>query len=363
MNIMIVDDERVQIESVRRGLRSKGYHILEALNAEEALQKLNGDNPKVDIVLTDYAMPGMNGMDLLKKIRRKNKCLPVIMMTAYGEKDLVIDALRNRCNSFIEKPFTLDQLVKEIKRAEINIFQNAGSHQLGDLFPKLVHQINNPLMSIMGCAELCMLHMGDPEKLKNSLSGILEATEKIQEINSKIMNLGQGGEDKIETVDIKALLEHCLKTFQDLMGLKGVTLRTELGNGDLKISGNVFSLEQLFKNLLLNAIDAMNGMNDKILTVKAFSEIEGSVMSVFIEDTGCGIPEDSMEEIFVPYFTGKENGTGLGLAVARDVVYKHGGKIEMESGLSKGTVFKITLPKHSFPSREGKGTGINDDIE
>jgi CheY-like chemotaxis protein len=117
MKILVVDDDMVQLESLRRGLRSKGYQVLEALSAEDALNRITHSHTnKIDLVLSDYLMPGMNGIELLKKIREDYGPLPVILMTAYGEKDLIIEALHNRCNSFIEKPFTLEQLMQEIER-------------------------------------------------------------------------------------------------------------------------------------------------------------------------------------------------------------------------------------------------------
>lgn len=117
MNILVVDDDMVQLESLRRGLKTKGHQVLEALSGEEALERFTDSNMiKVDLVLLDYLMPGMNGIEVLKKIRQNYGSLPVIIMTAYGERDLVIEALRNRCNSFIEKPFTLNQLMQEIER-------------------------------------------------------------------------------------------------------------------------------------------------------------------------------------------------------------------------------------------------------
>ena len=117
MNVLVVDDDRVQLETLRRGLRSKGYHVFEALDGNEALKNLLlAASNRIDLVLSDYVMPGMNGIQLLKEIRRDYRSMPVILMTAFGERDLVIEALRNRCDGFIEKPFTLDQLVEEIER-------------------------------------------------------------------------------------------------------------------------------------------------------------------------------------------------------------------------------------------------------
>ncbi len=111
--VLIVDDEIVQIETLRRGLRTRGCRVLDALCGTEALAHLEGGDA-IDLVITDYAMPEMNGMELLVKIREKNKAIPVIMMTAYGDKDLVVEAMRHRCDGFLDKPFTLEELLEVI---------------------------------------------------------------------------------------------------------------------------------------------------------------------------------------------------------------------------------------------------------
>jgi len=115
MRILVVDDDITLLESIGRGLRSKGYQVVEALSAEEALEHIDFDNESaIDLILADYIMPGMTGIDLLDKVREKSSSLPVIIMTAHWKKQVVIDAMRKSCNSFIEKPFTLEKLIKEI---------------------------------------------------------------------------------------------------------------------------------------------------------------------------------------------------------------------------------------------------------
>jgi len=116
VNVLIVDDEIVQLENLRIGLSSRGHHVLQTLNAQEALSLIENEANQIDLVITDYAMPEINGMELLRIIRRKHGNLPVIMMTAYGQRELVLGAWRNQCNGFIDKPFTLDQLLHEIDR-------------------------------------------------------------------------------------------------------------------------------------------------------------------------------------------------------------------------------------------------------
>ena len=116
--ILVVDDKRVQLKTLRRGLRTRGYQVVEAMSGKEALGHLFKDN-KIDIVLTDYAMPEMNGIELLQKIRKNNKTIPVIIMTAYGDKSLVIEAMHHRCDGFIDKPFDMDELLEEINNIPI----------------------------------------------------------------------------------------------------------------------------------------------------------------------------------------------------------------------------------------------------
>ena len=350
MNILVVDDEIVQIETISRGLRSKGHHVFDALNAEEALEKIRRNTPTIDVVLTDYAMPGMNGIGLLKKIRKMHRTLPVIMMTAYGDKNLVIDALRNRCDSFIEKPFTLEQLLRETERANLNILQNTHIHRHPHLIPSHIHQINNPLMSIMGSAELAMSHINKPDDIKKCIHRIIRSAEKISDINRKLIKVGEKTEIRNESVDIKALLYECLGMFKDLLILKNVSVKDEIIQRKMAVKGNKFALEQLFKNLILNAIDAMDGCMEKQLTVKAKMDATGHAVVVKINDTGCGIPEESIKTLFTPYYTRKQNGTGLGLAVVRTIVEKHKGTIAADSQSGNGASFTVTLPTAAMPA-------------
>jgi signal transduction histidine kinase len=344
MNILVVDDETIQLESLSMGLRRKGHRVLAALTAKEALKYLNNNETQIDLVLTDYAMPGMNGIELLKKTRENHKSLPVIMMTGYAETDLVIDALRNRCDSFIEKPFTLDQLMQEIERAKINIIQNTSTHQLSELIPRLVHQINNPLTSIMGSAQLAMFKLDDEGAVKEYITNIIRSTKKIRLINKKIMELGQPHDVKTEELVLKTLLDECLDMFKDLLNLKGVSVEKHLDNLDIHLVGNRFELEQVFKNLFLNAIDSMDGSPQKLLKIAASMDSKASSVSIHIKDTGCGIPEASIGMIFTQCFTTKRHGTGLGLPVVKGVIERHKGVIRVESQEGKGTTFTVTLP-------------------
>ena len=117
MNILIVVDNIIWFQTLKRGLKLRGHEALAAFGADDALKHLSNPNiPKIDLVLTDYHMSKMNGIEMLKEIRKNFGHLPLLIMTAYDEKDLLINDFHNHCYGFIKKSFTLDQLMQEIKK-------------------------------------------------------------------------------------------------------------------------------------------------------------------------------------------------------------------------------------------------------
>lgn len=344
MNILIVDDERDQLESLRRGLRSQRHKTVEAINAAEALAALKTE-PALDLVLTDYAMPGMDGLMLLEKIRREHHDLPVIMMTAFGDKNLVVRAMQNHCNGYIEKPFTLLQLLREIQKVTSYV-----SHRrlfYSDTISRMTHQINNPLMAIIGSAELG-LHYGlsedNREKLRGRLNNIIGAAKQIQQINQQIMGLGRVMVEKPAPVDLRKILDHCLEMYRDLLKEKKMIVSLETDGNEYVATGSSYALEQVFKNLLLNAMEAVEESALKQINIALRRNQMNRDIEISIEDTGIGIEPAKLSKVFTPYYTSKPHGNGIGLAIAKSVVEQFKGRIQVKSWLGEGTHFLVTLP-------------------
>ena len=104
------------------------------------------------------------------------------------------------------------------------------------------------------------------------------------------------------------------------------------------------SLEQVFKNLILNAIDAMDGCRGKRLNIRTELDSSGNHARIQVQDTGCGVAEPILEKLFTPYFSSKPNGNGLGLAVVKNVVKQHKGSVSVQSIENKGATFTVCLP-------------------
>lgn len=124
MNILVVDDEVMMLESIKIGLISKGYNVIGFNNGQQVLEYLTGDEHGIDLVITDYLMPIINGMDLLLAIRQRHQTLPVLIMTAYADTGLVLEAFKNGCNGFVEKPFSREQLINEINIIERRLMKS-----------------------------------------------------------------------------------------------------------------------------------------------------------------------------------------------------------------------------------------------
>ncbi len=202
MNILIVDDEPVQIESLTRGLRTKGYTVFGALSAEAALDRIN-NHPPIDMVLTDFDLKGMDGMELLRTIREKNAALPVIMTTTYGEKNLLIEALRNRCNSFLEKPFTLDQLVKEIERTRIDLVKRSISDGLSEQMQYLAHYLRNATAPALERKPLFEAYYGEVKNIVENLDKIMKSAPEAASDIEKVQLLINGVTEVVYAITIQ----------------------------------------------------------------------------------------------------------------------------------------------------------------
>jgi len=116
MKILIIDDERVELETLRRGLFLRADTVVSARSAMEAMRLLEQSADTIDVVITDYLMPCVNGIEFVRLLRREKKTVPVIMVSAYATGEAIMDALTSGCTSFLLKPFTLERLFAEIDK-------------------------------------------------------------------------------------------------------------------------------------------------------------------------------------------------------------------------------------------------------
>lgn len=236
----------------------------------------------------------------------------------------------------------LEKAYKNLQDVKSQVEQSEKLASIGRLSAELAHEINNPLDGIKNCLTVIKNEFEDPERKKRYLELIDEALYDIECAVRNLLDYAKRHEPVWEEADINGILERTIIMADYKLQGAGIEVKTNFDAGIPHIIGDPHQLQEVFFNIILNAIDAMPGGGR--LTVE--SRKIGSFADIKIMDTGAGIRQEDMANIFQPFYTTKQlgQGTGLGLSVSLEIVRKHDGDITVYSEHGKGAVFSITLP-------------------
>ncbi len=246
-------------------------------------------------------------------------------------------------------------VLDELSRTQAQLVHSEKLASLGVLAGGIAHEINNPLMVILGRTELLLMEDELGDKLRGNLDTIRAETERIASIVNGLLTFARKSrQDKMETVNVNEVLERTLMLSEHQLTVANTRVVKALDPDLPIIQANSGQLQQVFMNLIINAHHAMPEGGQ--LSVRTGTVPQRRVF-IEIEDTGVGIPAEHLNRIFDPFFTTKEEGkgTGLGLAVSRNIVDGHGGLIGAESTVGVGTIFRVVLPEVPPTSTDGNG--------
>lgn len=216
---------------------------------------------------------------------------------------------------------------------------------LGEMAARMAHEIRNPLGGIKGFAALLEQDLFDRPELRSMAFQISEATNNLNRIVSNILSYTKPFQLQLSSIDLIPFLSDLLQVVQMDKSLSpGTECRFISKEKSLIISVDPQLLKSALLNLCINALQAMP--NGGVLTLEV--DKEESQIVIIVKDTGIGIPEENLDKIFSPFFTTKENGTGLGLSEVSKVVQAHGGTIEVDSKVSSGSRFILKIPLNSM---------------
>jgi len=265
-----------------------------------------------------------------------------IMSDLFGQKGRyfqVTNAPIKGADGEIHSYIRLIQDVTEMKTMEEQIVNSEKLASIGRLAAGIAHEIGNPLTSIFSFVQI-LREMEDNEFKKESLDTIYFHINRISEILKQLSGFSKMPAGEASECRINDIIETSLNLIQYDKKAKNISIVKELSPSlpEVVCSGN--QLSQVFVNLILNAMDAMP--DGGTLTIKSMTK--GNNMIIRFEDTGMGVPKEDITKVFEPFYTTKEKGTGLGLAVSYDIIKKMNGALDIESELGHGSVFTITLP-------------------
>jgi signal transduction histidine kinase len=367
--VLLVDDEVDFVTSLGQRLALRDLPTLTATSGPDALAVL--ENHQVDVVVLDVRMPGMDGIETLRRIKEADPRVEVVMLTGHADLESALEGMRFGFFDYLTKPVQLPTLIEKIEDAfRRRIGDETETHEvftdkleqhmivadrlssLGELAASIAHEINNPLAVISESAGWLRSRIARPDVSRDDLVASTElalgkietAIDRAVRISRNFLRFARAPDAVIRDTDLAELASEVADLMAKTADDANTTISLEIEPGaDLTVRSDPYQLRQVLLNLVTNAIQAIGSDGRVTLGVAGVD----SEVRVSVTDDGTGIPEDHLERIFEPFFTTKADGkgTGLGLAVSRGIVEKLGGRIEVENRPIRGCEFRLVVPR------------------
>jgi signal transduction histidine kinase len=359
------DDVELEIRELRKGGFDVSFEV--ARNRKEFLEKLT--DLDADIILADYSLPDITGIEAIHICQEKKIDIPIIFITGMGNEQIAVDSLREGAIDYILKKHIVGLSARVSRTIEIwaehkakekadterqkfqqLLFQAQKMESVGRLASGIAHDFNNILTGILGFSELILQDTPKDSPFYERLQTISALCKRGAAIVKQLLIFGRKIPSEFKKNDINAFIEQTMGLLKHAVK-EGIEIRLNLQDGIPDILADMGQLTQVLINLILNATDAMDRkgvleFKTEKYNVARHADKTDRYICISVSDTGCGIPDNNIQNIFDPFFTTKEvgKGTGLGLTIAYSIVNAHGGWINVNSELGKGTTFKIYLP-------------------
>jgi len=232
-----------------------------------------------------------------------------------------------------------------LRQLEADLAHTNRVSTLGEMAASLAHEIKQPIAAAITSANSCIEWLAhEPPNLDRARAAAARIDKygnRAAEIIDRIRSFYKKSPPQRELVDVNGIIHEMLTLLEDEATRHSVTMGTELAAELPKITADRVQLQQVFMNLVLNAIEAMKDSGGE-LTVK--SEVQDGQLQFSVSDTGVGLPMEKMDQIFSAFFTTKPQGSGMGLAISRSIVESHGGRLWASANSRQGAIFHFTLP-------------------
>ena len=366
--VLVIDDEMGPRESLRMLLKPS-YQVHTADSVERGLELLSEKKP--DAIVMDIRMPGMTGIEGLRRIRQIDPHLSVIMLTGFGALETAKEALRLGANDYISKPFdaremrdvisrnvertrlhrTSENAASEIKELNNRLLQELAQKErlasLGQASAEFVHDIGNPLTIVWGYVQLLAKKLEESGNANGGSNKEIEIIEQNVRLCRDLLTMWQsyGSSDAAphKVVSISEIVAEVVKSVEAMAKENGVALKCDLTDDVCSVTGDPVQITRAIQNVIINAIQASIETRG---TIEVSCIRKDFYVDVRIADNGHGIQPEQISKIFDPYFTTKQgkSGTGLGLYITKKVIEDHSGSIKVDSTPGVGTTITIRLP-------------------
>ncbi len=368
-NLLLVDDEEGFRRTITKRLGKRGFIPLQASSGDECLKILG--QKLVDVVVLDVKMPGMSGIDTLKRIKQSYNRTQVILLTGNVAVSDGIEGIKSGAFDYLTKPVEIDHLVNKINQAfeiirreeekqkeneyranlEKKIIDTERLVSLGTMSTGIAHEINNPLAIINESAGfmkeiICAPEMStfvQKEALLLGIDKIEKSIKRARRITHQLLGYVKKQDSRFSKVNLAVLLNETLALLKKELEEKNIIIVWIKDKSENTLFSDPYQIRQVLMNLLNNAIQAVKKNGSITLSIR---ETNHEIL-LEIKDNGMGIPKENLSKIFDPFFTTKpfEEGTGLGLFVVHKILSSLNGDIKVKSTIGKGSSFILQLPK------------------
>ncbi|NQT79697.1 MAG: cache domain-containing protein [Candidatus Aminicenantes bacterium] len=238
----------------------------------------------------------------------------------------------------------VDERTKELTEMQAHLVQSEKLASFGKLAAGIAHEINNPLGGILIYSHLLLEDVDKKSPLHENLKKIVKETTRCKDIVKGLLEFARPKEPEMSLINISETVEKSLAIMESQALFQNINIKRSFVSDLPKIVADSAQLQQVFMNIILNAVEAMDG--NGVLTLSTALNEDNTHIEVKFSDTGHGIKEEDKKRLFEPFFSTKEvgKGTGLGLAISYSIIQKHQGKIEVQSQLGRGSTFIVKLP-------------------
>ena len=349
--IVLIDDEAKLLQTLARFLEHQGHQVVRGGSFREVDEHLRPG--RFEMLVTDIVMPEFDGMKVLREVVETRGCQePVVLITGEPNLETASEAVRRSAFDYVAKPVTKDKLLEVVARGlrhvqllrerdrardfEMQLLRNLAT--LGESASVLTHEIRTPITSLRHALRAVGEKLGVEDRvLVEELVGNLN---RIETMLGQTLSFAKPLSLRPETVAVGAAVDAAVRDVARSPAGASTSVEVHCDPGlEASVDRQLFG--EVLVNLLRNAVEACGGRGHVEVTARR----EGDGLSIEIADDGPGVPIEMREEIWKPFRSSKERGTGIGLAFSRKVVESHGGTIGMVDRPGSGACFRIELPR------------------